>query len=68
MNAGQMVAALRDVASTKSLTRDEVNDLLKDGILAGLARIHGPNVQAEIKINESAALADGKLPGVLNKS
>ena len=52
MNAGQMVAALRDVASTKSLTLDEVNDLLKDGILAGLARIHGPNVQAEIKIDE----------------
>jgi N utilization substance protein A len=52
MNAGQMVAALRDVASTKSLSRDEVNDLLKDGILAGLARIYGPNVQAEIKINE----------------
>ena len=52
MNAGQMVAALRDVASTKSLTLEEVNDLLKDGILAGLARIHGPNVQAEIKIDE----------------
>ena len=52
MNAGQMVAALRDVASTKSLSRDEVNDLLKDGILAGLVRIYGPNVQSEIKINE----------------
>ena len=52
MDTGQMVAALRDVASTKSLTRDEVNDLLKDGILAGLARIHGPNVQAEINIDE----------------
>ena len=52
MNAGQMVAALRDVASTKSLTYDEVNDLLKDGILAGLARIHGPNVQAEIKVDD----------------
>ena len=53
MNAGQMVAALRDVASTKSLSRDEVNDLLKDGILAGLVRIYGPNVQAEIKIDET---------------
>ena len=53
MNAGQMVAALRDVASTKSLSRDEVNDLLRDGILAGLARIHGPNVQAEIKTDET---------------
>ena len=53
MNAGQMVTALRDVASTKSLSQDEVNDLLKDGILAGLARIYGPNVQAEIKIDET---------------
>lgn len=52
MNAGQMVAALRDVASTKNLSSDEVNDLLKDGILAGLARIYGLNVQAEIKIDE----------------
>ncbi|HCR03569.1 MAG TPA: transcription termination/antitermination protein NusA [Gemmatimonadetes bacterium] len=52
MNAGQMVAALRDVASTKSLSSDEVNDLLKDGILAGLARIYGVNVQAEIKIDD----------------
>jgi N utilization substance protein A len=52
MNAGQMVAALRDVASTKSLTPDEVNDLLREGIIAGLARIHGPNVQAEIKIDD----------------
>ena len=53
MNAGQMVAALRDVESAKNLSRDEVNDLLKDGILAGLARIYGPNVQAEININET---------------
>jgi N utilization substance protein A len=52
MNAGQMVAALRDVASTKGLTTDEVNDLLKDGILAGLARIYGLNVQAEINVDE----------------
>jgi N utilization substance protein A len=52
MNEGEMVAALRDVASTKSITLDEANDLLKDGILAGLARIHGPNVQAEINIDE----------------
>ena len=58
MNAGQMVAALRDVASSKSLTRDEVNDLLKDGILAGLVRIYGPNVQAEIKINEATGEVD----------
>ena len=51
-NAAQIVAAFRDVGSTKSLCPEEMNDLIKDGILAGLARIHGPNVQAEIAINE----------------
>jgi len=51
-NAGQIVAALRDVGSTKSLSVDEVHDLVKDGILAGLAKIYGPNVQAEISIND----------------
>ncbi|MDE2772447.1 MAG: transcription termination factor NusA [Gemmatimonadota bacterium] len=54
MNTGRTVAALRDVASTKNLSRDEVNELLMDGILAGLARIYGPNVQAEIQIDETA--------------
>lgn len=51
-NAGQIVAALRDIGSTKDLSPDEVHDLLKDGILAGLMRIHGPNVEAEIEIDE----------------
>ena len=53
-NAGQIVAALRDVGSTKSLSVDEVNDLVKDGILAGLAKIYGPNVEAEISIDEQS--------------
>lgn len=53
-NAAQIVAAFRDVASTKSLSPEEMNDLIKDGILAGLARIHGPNVQAEINIDEDS--------------
>jgi N utilization substance protein A len=51
-NAAQIVAAFRDVASTKSLSPEDMNDLIKDGILAGLARIHGPNVRAEITIDE----------------
>ena len=56
-NAAQIVSAFRDVASTKSLSPEEMNDLIKDGILAGLARIHGPNVQAEISINEDTGAA-----------
>lgn len=51
-NAAQIVAAFRDVASTKSLTPEEMEDLVKDGILAGLARIYGPNVRAEIAIDD----------------
>jgi N utilization substance protein A len=51
-NATQIVSALRDVASTKSLTDEEMTDLVKDGMLAGLARMYGPDVQAEIDVNE----------------
>ena len=51
-NAGQIVAAIRDMATTKSLSAEEMNDLIKDGILAGLARIFGPNVRAEIDIDD----------------
>lgn len=53
-NAGQIVAAIRDMAATKSLSGEEMNELIKDGILAGLARIYGPNVQAEIEIDEDS--------------
>ena len=51
-NAAQIVAAFRDVAATKSLTDEEMADLVKDGMLAGLARIYGATVQAEIDIDE----------------
>lgn len=52
VNTGQIVAAIRDMAATKSLSAEEMNDLVKDGILAGLARIHGPNVWAEIDVDD----------------
>ena len=51
-NAAQIVAAFRDVAATKSLSDEEMTDLVKDGIHAGLARIHGPTVRAEIDIDD----------------
>lgn len=53
-NTGQIIAAFRDIAATKSLEADDVNDLIKDGIHAGLARIYGPNVDAEITIDDVA--------------
>lgn len=51
-NAGQIVAALRDIGATKDLTPDEVSDLMQDGILAALQRIYGPTVDAEIDVDE----------------
>ncbi|NIP56472.1 MAG: transcription termination factor NusA, partial [Gemmatimonadetes bacterium] len=51
-NTGQIVAAFRDIAATKSLSPEEVNDLIRDGITAGLAKIYGPNVEAEIEVFE----------------
>ncbi len=51
-NAAQIIEAFRDVASTKSLSDEEMTDLVKDGMLAGLARIYGATVQAEIDIDE----------------
>ena len=52
-NAAQIVAAFRDVAATKSLTEEEMTDLVKDGMLAGLARIYGAPVRAEIEIDDT---------------
>ena len=57
-NAAQIVAALRDVAATKSISDDQMSDLIKDGILAGLARIYGITVQAEIDIDEDTGEFD----------
>lgn len=50
-NAGQIVAAIREMAAQKNLDQDEMNDLVRDGITAGLARIFGPNVRPEITID-----------------
>ncbi len=55
-NAGQIVAAIRDMAATKSLSHEEMNELIRDGITAGLARIFGPNVRAEIHIDDSGEI------------
>jgi len=51
-NAEQIVTAFRDVAATKNLSDEEMTDLVKEGILAGLARIYGTTVQAEIAIDD----------------
>lgn len=51
-NAAQVLEAFRVMTAHKSLSRDELHDLIKDGLFAALAKRYGPNVQAEITIDE----------------
>jgi transcription termination/antitermination protein NusA len=57
-NATQILAAFRELALSKSISRDDLHDLIKDGILAALAKRHGPNVEAEIGIDEDTGRID----------
>src|SRR6266567_4033149 len=47
-----VVSAIRELTSTKQLERSELIDLLKDGLHAALVKRYGPNVRAEIGIDE----------------
>jgi transcription termination/antitermination protein NusA len=57
-NATQILAAFRELALNKNISREELHDLIKDGILAALAKRYGPNVEAEIEINEDTGRID----------
>ncbi len=51
--SAEILLALRELADSKQIQRQELHDLLKDGILAALAKKHGPAVQAEVEIDDS---------------
>src|SRR6266566_2068420 len=51
-NATDVVSAIRELTNTKQLERGELIDLLKDGLHAALVKRYGPNVRAEIGIDE----------------
>ncbi len=57
-NSSQILAAFRELALNKNITREELHDMIKDGILAALAKKHGPNVEAEIEIDEESGRID----------
>lgn len=48
----EILTALRELANSKQIERSELQELLKDGILAALAKKHGPTVQAEVEIDD----------------
>ncbi len=51
-NSPDVVSAIRELTNTKQLERAELLDLLKDGLHAALVKRYGPNVRAEIGIDE----------------
>jgi transcription termination/antitermination protein NusA len=53
-NATNVLAAFREMIANKNLSKDDLHDLIKDGIMAALARRYGPTVEAEIEIDEAA--------------
>src|ERR687895_1184928 len=52
VGSADMLAAVRELSNTKQLDRAELHALLQDGIMAALAKKYGPNVQAEVDIDE----------------
>jgi len=51
-NTTDVVSALRELTNAKQLGRGELVELLKDGLHAALAKRYGPNVRAEIAVDE----------------
>jgi N utilization substance protein A len=51
-NATDVVSAIKELTTSKQLERGEMIDLLKDGLHAALVKRYGPNVRAEISIDE----------------
>jgi N utilization substance protein A len=51
--SAEILTALRELANSKQIERTELHELLKDGILAALAKKHGPTVQAEVDIDDA---------------
>ena len=48
----EILTAIRELANSKQIERSELQEMLKDGILAALAKKHGPTVQAEVEIDD----------------
>ena len=52
VSSAEILAAVRELTNTKQLDRAELHLLLQDGIFAALAKKYGPNVQAEVNIDD----------------
>jgi N utilization substance protein A len=50
--SAEMLAAFRELTTTKQLDRNDLLDLLRDGIQAALVKKYGPNVRFELSVDE----------------
>ncbi len=53
VSSADILAAFREVTNVKQIERSELYGLLQDGIMAALAKKYGPNVQAEVEIDDA---------------
>ena len=52
VGSAEILSAIRELTNSKQIDRTELHGLLQDGIYAALAKRHGPNVQAEVNIDD----------------
>jgi transcription termination/antitermination protein NusA len=52
VSSAEILTAVRELSSSKQIDRAELHELLRDGIMAALAKKYGPEVQAEIEVDE----------------
>jgi len=52
-SSADVLAAIRELANAKQLDREELKDLLRDGVHAALTKKYGPTVRPEIEFDEA---------------
>lgn len=57
-SSADILAAIRELTTSKQLDRTELHGLLEDGIYAALAKKYGPTVKAEIDIDDDRGTID----------
>jgi N utilization substance protein A len=58
VSSTEVLSAFRELAQLKQLDRNELRELIRDGVLAALAKKYGPTVRAEIAIDEMTGKID----------
>ena len=53
VGSAEILAAVRELSNLKQIERSELHELLQDGFMAALAKKYGPNVQAEVTIDDT---------------